>query len=176
MRHLPLALAITATLGSAGAASAQARCETPPTVRSISDMRFGRLVMAERGGAAELAAGPCTVQEFQGVARLTTADSGCAEFELDGGPQNANGLVVVEVRNPRTVSFAGGAGRAQVLNVSVADPSGRLQGGGSLSTVRLDATGRSRLRVGARLSVTDFASGELRAPLTLAAHYVGCPR
>ncbi len=173
-----LALGVCAAVVAAGSATAQVppRCATPPELRAVSDLRFGRLVMVERGGTAELIAGPCTVSEFQGVQYLTTADSGCAEFELDGGSANANQLVAVEVRNARTVSYAGGAGRAQVLNVTVADESGRLQGGGRLSTVRLDDAGRSRLRVGARLSVVEFAPGELRAPITLAANYLGCPR
>jgi hypothetical protein len=172
-----LALGVVGVFGFGEAAEAQARCETPPALRSVSDLRFGRLVMVERGGTAELIAGPCTVSEFQGVTHLTTADSGCAEFELDGGAANANAVVVVEVRNPRTLSFAGGAGRAQLLNVTVADAAGRLQGGGGgLSTLRLDAAGRSRVRVGARIAVVDFAPGELRAPITLAAHYLGCPR
>lgn len=170
---------LTAALAAAGTAAAQVppRCATPPELRAVSDIRFGRLVMVERGGTAELIAGPCTVSEFQGVQYLTTADSGCAEFELDGGAANANQVVAVEVRNPRTVTYAGGAGRAQILNVTVSDEGGRLQGGGgSLSTVRLDELGRSRLRVGARLSVIEFAPGELRTPITLAAHYLGCPR
>lgn len=179
MNRVRLAFAMLTAVVVARSAAAQVppRCATPPQLRAISDLRFGRLVMVERGGTAELIAGPCTVSEFQGVQYLQTADSGCAEFELDGGSANANQVVAVEVRNARTVSYAGGAGRAQVLNVTVADASGRLQGGGGgVSTVRLDAAGRSRLRVGARLSVVEFASGELRTPITLAANYLGCPR
>ncbi len=169
-------LGVAAVLACAPAVAAQERCQTPPEIRAVSDLRFGRLVVAERGGTAELSAGDCVVETVRDVDRLPSADSGCAEFELEGGTLNANRLVLLEIRSPRTVTFAGGAGRAQLLQFTVGGSTGDSPGGGAFQTIRLGGDGRARVSVGARLQVVDFAPGEVRAPVTVAAHYVGCRR
>lgn len=165
-------------LAAASGAAAQDRCQSAPALRAVSDLRFGRLVIDRQGGTALLSSGECTVSGSGGAAQLATADVGCAEFELDGGVARADQAVTLTLVAPRTTSF-GGAGSAQISRLTLSDdgagPIGGSEGASGRFTVRLDSSGRRRVRVGAQLRILQFSPGEVRAPVTLTASYLGCP-
>lgn len=164
---------IVSVCALAGAAHAAGPCSAQLSLTPRSDLQFGRLVVADRGGSVSLPAQSCSIARTDGVVQIIGFAISCAEFDLVGGSANAGRLVQVQVQAPRTFTFAGGAGSAELVQTTLSGTG--VQGGGGFFLVKLDSAGNSQLRLGANLRIVRFAPGEIAAPINLIANYLGCP-
>lgn len=173
LRRVGTIIGIAALGLAAHAGAAPTPCTAPLSLTANSDLQFGRLVVADRGGSVNLQAPSCSISVTDGVAPLSGFATSCAEFELTGSPASAGRSVQVQVQAPRTFSFAKGAGSAELVRTSLSGTG--VQGGAGFFLVKLDGGGRSVLRLGASLRILRFAPGEIATPITLVANYLGCP-